>query len=137
MIQSLDAVVVVLIVCAGMLAFIVLYNLTNINVTERQREIATIKVLGFYDKEVNAYIYRETVLLTILGCAVGLVLGVFMHSFVIQTAEVDMVMFGRRLHPASFVWSAVLTMLFSVFVNLVMYKKMQKISMVESLKSVD
>lgn len=76
MIQSLDAVVVVLIVCAGMLAFIVLYNLTNINVTERQREIATIKVLGFYDKEVNAYIYRETVLLTILGCASGLVLGV-------------------------------------------------------------
>lgn len=137
MIQSLDAVVVVLIVCAGMLAFIVLYNLTNINVTERQREIATIKVLGFYDKEVNAYIYRETVLLTILGCAVGLVLGIFMHSFVIQTAEVDMVMFGRLLHPASFVWSAVLTMLFSVLVNLVMYKKMQKISMVESLKSVD
>ena len=137
MLQSLDAVVVVLIVCAGMLAFIVLYNLTNINVTERQREIATIKVLGFYDKEVNAYIYRETALLSVLGCAVGLVAGIFMHGFVIQTVEVDMVMFGRLVHPISFVWSAALTMLFSVLVNLVMYKKMQKISMVESLKSVD
>ena len=115
----------------------VLYNLTNINVTERQRELATIKVLGFRDGEVAGYIYRETSLLTLLGCGIGLLFGIVMHSFVIQTVEIDMVMFGRTIQPMSFVWSALLTLLFAVIVDLVMYPKLKKIDMVESLKSVD
>ena len=137
MLQSMNYVVLILIFCAGMLAFIVLYNLTNINVTERQREIATIKVLGFYDREVSMYVYRETIMLTLLGCLVGLLLGIVLHIFVINTVEVDMVMFGRTIKPLSYVWSFLLTMLFSVLVNLVMERKLRKISMVESLKSVD
>lgn len=137
MIQSLNLVVMVLIISAGMLAFIVLYNLTNINITERQREIATIKVLGFHPGEVGAYIYRETLALTFIGCAIGLVFGIFMHRFVTTTVEVDMVMFGRTVHAIHFLWSAIVTILFSVFVNFVMYFKLKKINMVESLKSVD
>ena len=133
----MNYVVLVLIFCAGMLAFIVLYNLTNINVTERQREIATIKVLGFYDPEVSMYVYRETLMLTLLGCVAGLLLGIVLHIFVIDTVEVDMVMFGRVIKPLSYVWSFLLTMAFSVLVNLVMERKLRKISMVESLKSVD
>ena len=105
--------------------------------TERQREIATIKVLGFYDPEVSMYVYRETMMLTLLGCAVGLLLGIVLHIFVIDTVEVDMVMFGRVIKPLSYVWSFLLTMVFSVLVNLVMERKLRKISMVESLKSVD
>ena len=137
MLQSMNYVVLILIFCAGMLAFIVLYNLTNINITERQREIATIKVLGFYDREVSMYVYRETLMLTLLGCLAGLLLGIVLHIFVINTVEVDMVMFGRTIKPLSYVWSFLLTMLFSVLVNLVMERKLRKISMVESLKSVD
>lgn len=137
LVESLNSIILVIIFCAGALAFVVLYNLTNINVTERQRELATIKVLGFRDGEVAGYIYRETSLLTILGCAVGLAFGVLMHSFVIQTVEVDMVMFGRTVEPLSFVYSALLTLLFAVIVDLVMYPKLKKIDMVESLKSVD
>ena len=137
MLQSMNYVVLILIFCAGMLAFIVLYNLTNINITERQREIATIKVLGFYDREVSMYVYRETLMLTLLGCLAGLLLGIVLHIFVINTVEVDMVMFGRSIKPLSYVWSFLLTMLFSVLVNLVMERKLRKISMVESLKSVD
>lgn len=137
MLDSLNSVIVVIIVAAGLLAFIVLYNLTNINITERKREIATIKVLGFYDGEVNAYVYRETAALTVLGCLCGLVLGIFMHRFVIQTVEVDMVMFSRTIHAMSFVYAALLTLVFSVIVNVVMNKKLKQISMVESLKSVD
>ena len=134
-ISSINFIVVVLIVSAGLLAFIVLYNLTNINIAERQNEIATIKVLGFYDREVSAYVYRETILLTLIGTAVGLVLGIFLHQFVIRTAEIDMVMFGRSIYPLSYVWSALLTILFGVFVNLVMYRKLKKVDMVESLKA--
>lgn len=137
MIQSMNMIVLVLIISAGMLAFIVLYNLTNINVTERQRELATIKVLGFYDKEVSAYIFRETALLTLIGCALGLGLGVLLNLFVVETAEVDMIMFGRIIKPLSYVWSAAFTLLFGVIVNLVMYRKLKRIDMVESLKSVD
>lgn len=137
LVESLNSIILVIIFCAGALAFVVLYNLTNINVTERQRELATIKVLGFRDGEVAGYIYRETSLLTILGCAAGLAFGVLMHSFVIQTVEVDMVMFGRTVEPLSFVYSALLTLLFAVIVDLVMYPKLKKIDMVESLKSVD
>lgn len=137
MISSLNYVVLVLIVSAGLLAFVVLYNLTNINVNERIREIATLKVLGFYDKEVSAYIYRENVILTILGTGVGLILGIFLSQFVINTAEMDIVMFGREIKAWSYILSAVLTLLFAVFVNLVMHFKLKKVKMVESLKSVE
>ena len=137
LVESLNSIILVIIFCAGALAFVVLYNLTNINVTERQRELATIKVLGFRDGEVAGYIYRETSLLTLLGCAAGLGFGVLMHAFVIQTVEVDMVMFGRTVEPLSFVWSALLTLLFAVIVDFVMFPKLKRIDMVESLKSVD
>ena len=135
MIASVGLIVIVLVVAAAALAFIVLYNLTNINITERQREIATLKVLGFTPREVDAYIFRETILLTVLGCLLGLVLGIFMEGFVVVTAEVDQVMFGRDIHAASFVIAFVLTMLFSVLVALAMRRKLSKIDMVESLKS--
>ena len=134
-IQGIHAIVLVIIVCAGALAFVVLYNLTNINISERVKEIATIKVLGFYDTEVSAYIYRENAVLTLLGTAVGLVLGIFLHQFVVRTAEIDMVMFGRAVFPLSYVWSALLTVFFSVLVNLVMHRRLKKISMVESMKA--
>lgn len=137
MLASLNLVVIVLIISAGLLAFIVLYNLTNINITERQRELATIKVLGFRPMEVGAYIFKETTMLTLLGCAAGLAGGIGMHRFVVATAEVDMVMFGRGLHGIHFVWAIVATLIFSAFVDFVMYFKLKKISMVESLKSVE
>lgn len=137
MISSLNYVVLVIIVCAGLLAFVVLYNLTNINISERQREIATIKVLGFYKMETAMYIYRETILLTLLGCLFGLGFGVILHIFVIQTVEVDLVMFGRTIAPLSYGIAAALTFVFSFLVNVVMYRKLTGISMVESLKSVD
>ena len=137
MISSLNYVVLVIIVCAGLLAFVVLYNLTNINISERQREIATIKVLGFYKMETAMYIYRETILLTLLGCLFGLGFGVILHMFVIQTVEVDLVMFGRTIAPLSYGIAAALTFVFSFLVNVVMYRKLTGISMVESLKSVD
>ena len=134
-IDNINYIVVVLIIAAGALAFVVLYNLTNINITERAKELATIKVLGFFDGEVAAYIYRETSILTLIGTGCGLLFGIALHTFVIRTAEVDMVMFGRSIFPLSFVWSALLTILFSLLVNLVMYRKLKSISMVESLKA--
>ena len=137
MLKSVDAVVVILVVAAALLAFVVLYNLTNINITERQREIATLKVLGFTPNEVNAYIYRETILLSMIGALVGLVLGIFMEGFVVTTAEVDMVMFGRQIHALSFLIAFALTMVFSVFVSFAARFKLKKIDMVESLKSVE
>ena len=135
MLKSVDSVVVVLVVAAALLAFVVLYNLTNINITERIREIATLKVLGFTPHEVNAYIYRETLLLAVIGAAFGLVLGVVMEGYVITTAEVDQVMFGRDIHVASFVIAFVLTMVFSIVVTLAMRGKLRRVDMVESLKS--
>ena len=137
MLKSVDSVVVVLVVAAALLAFVVLYNLTNINITERVREIATLKVLGFTPHEVNAYIYRETMLLSLIGAFVGLFLGMAMEGDVVITAEVDQVMFGREIHALSFVIAFALTMLFSVIVTLAMKFKLKKIDMVESLKSVD
>lgn len=135
MLSSVNMIVVVLVVAAASLAFIVLYNLTNINITERMREIATLKVLGFTPREMNAYIFRETFLLAIIGCAVGLVLGVWMEGFVVVTAEVDQVMFGREIHAASFAIAFALTMVFTFLVMLAMRGKLHRISMVESLKS--
>ncbi|GLG91251.1 FtsX-like permease family protein [Sellimonas catena] len=137
MLQSLNLVIVVLIVSAGLLAFVVLYNLNNINITERRRELATLKVLGFYDTEVSSYVYRENIMLTIFSIAVGIVLGALLHRFVITTVEVDAVMFGRVVKWQSYLYSALFTTAFSLFVNWVMYYKLKKIDMVESLKSVE
>lgn len=134
-ISNIDYIVIVLIISAGLLAFVVLYNLTNINITERQKEIATIKVLGFHNREVSAYVYRETLLLSLIGTAAGLVFGIFLHAFVVKTAEVDMVMFGRTIKWTSYIFAAVLTMLFSALVNLVMYRKLKAVDMVESMKA--
>lgn len=137
MLQSLDIVIVVLIISAGMLAFVVLYNLNNINITERKRELATLKVLGFYDKEVTEYVYRENILLTLIGSVFGMLLGKILHRFIIVTVEIDSVMFGRNINTISFVYAFLLTVIFSLFVNGVMYFKLKKINMVESLKSVE
>lgn len=137
MLGSLGAVIWVLIISAGMLAFVVLYNLNNINITERQRELATLKVLGFYDGEVSQYVFRENILLSFIGILAGAVFGIFLHRYVITTVEVDAVMFGRNIKPMSFVYSGIITFGFSMFVNMVMHFKLKKINMVESLKSVE
>lgn len=137
MLGSLGTVIVVLIISAGMLAFVVLYNLNNINITERQRELATLKVLGFYDNEVSAYVYRENVILTFIGVLAGAVFGIFLHRYIILTVEVDAVMFGRNIKPLSFLYSGLLTVGFSMIVNLFMHQKLKQIDMVESLKSVE
>ena len=137
MLGSLGAVIWVLIISAGMLAFVVLYNLNNINITERQRELATLKVLGFYDGEVSQYVFRENILLSFIGILAGAVFGIFLHRYVITTVEVDAVMFGRNIKPISFVYSGLITFGFSMFVNMVMHFKLKKIDMVESLKSVE
>lgn len=138
--QSMDTfgiVVVVLIVSAGLLAFVVMYNLTSININERQREIATIKVLGFYDGEVASYIYRENILLSIIGTVVGLFFGVFMTNYVLTTAEPDTILFPGIISPLDFTVAAVLTLIFAGIVNLVMYKTLKDIDMIESLKSAE
>ena len=137
MLGSLNMVILVIIAAAGLLAFVVMYNLTNINITERIREIATLKVLGFYDGEVDSYIFRENIILSLFGTAVGLVLGIFLANFVITTAEVDLVMFGRNIYPLSYVLAAIVTMLFSAMVTLVMHKRLKNVDMIESLKSVE
>lgn len=137
MLGSLNIVLVVLVISAGLLAFVVLYNLNNINITERKRELATLKVLGFYPGEVAAYVYRENVILTILGAFAGMVFGKFLHQFVIVTVEIDSAMFGRNIDFSSFVYGFLITIGFSVLVNGVMYFKLKKIDMVESLKSVE
>lgn len=137
MLGALDQVMIVLIVVAGMLSFVVLYNLNNININERRRELATLKVLGFYDMEVATYVYRENILLTILGAIAGCGIGKFLHLFTIKTVEVDAAMFGREISLTSYVICALITCGFSMFVNWIMYFKLQKINMVESLKSVE
>lgn len=137
MLRSLNLVIVVLIISAGMLAFVVLYNLNTVNIAERKRELATLKVLGFYNMEVAEYVYRENLLLTFLGAVVGVVLGKFLHLFIIETVEVDSAMFGRNINPPSFVYSLILTVVFSLMINGVMYFKLRKIDMVESLKSIE
>ncbi len=135
MLNSIDAVVVLIIVCAAGLAFVVLYNLSNINVAERVKEIATIKVLGFYDREVDSYINRESYALTGIGIFFGIFGGIALHKFVITTVEVDAVMFGRSLRPVSFLYAVLLTLLFSIIVSLVIGRSLKKVSMVESMKA--
>lgn len=137
MLNSLNLVVLVMITCAAALAFVVLYNLTNINIAERVREIATFKVLGFNNRETSSFIYKENIVLTLLGIIVGLVLGIFLTSFIVQTVEIDNIMFGREIHPTSFIYAAGFTMLFSLLVNAVMSFKIKAVNMVESLKSVE
>lgn len=135
--NSLNAIVWLLIICAGALALVVLYNLANINITERVREIATIKVLGFYDGETSAYIYRENIISAVIGIIIGWAVGIVLHRFVVMTAEVDIVMFDRSVVWWSFLFSALLTMAFTSIINIVLHFKLKGISMVESLKSVE
>ena len=137
MTSSLDTVVIILIVSAALLAFVVLYNLTTINISERYREIATIKVLGFDDFKVSKYIYRENVMLTLIGSLFGLILGKALFLFIIVTAEMDEMMFGREIYGSSYIIAVILTFVFAMLVNVMMHFKLQKIEMVESLKSVE
>lgn len=136
-VKALNSVVIVLIVCAGLLAFVVMYNLTNINIGERIREIATIKVLGFYNREVAMYVYRENLLLSLIGALVGLLLGIALHIFIISSIEQDGIMFGYEIEPISYIYAFLITLGFSFLVNVVMYKRLKNIPMVESLKSVE
>ena len=135
--NSLNIVTLILMTAAGMLAFIVLYNLNNINITERRRELATIKVLGFYDLEVAEYVYRENILLTIIGALVGAVFGKYLHAYIITSVETEVLMFIRRADFSSYIYAIIITFSFSIFVNWLMYYRLKKIDMVESLKSVE
>lgn len=137
MMSSLNYIVILIIVCAAGLAFIVIYNLTNINITERIREIATIKVLGFSRREASAYVLRENLALTAIGALVGLGLGVLLHSFVMSQIVIDLVSFRVRILPLSFMYSIALTFMFNLLVNIFMELKLERINMAESLKSVD
>lgn len=136
-ISSLNYVILVLIISAGALSFIVLYNLTNVNISERIREIATIKVLGFYDNEVSIYVFRENIILTVIGAALGLFLGIGLHRFIIVNIDLENIMFGRNIKLISFVYAFLITNIFAVFVDFVMKNKLKKIPMVESLKSIE
>lgn len=135
--SSLNYVVVILIVSAGLLAFVVLYNLANVNISERIRELATIKVLGFYDKEVYNYISRETVLLTIIGIALGLVAGYFLNYYIIRTCEINMLRFAKVINPLSYLYAILITVAFTLIVNVITYFALKKIDMISSLKSVE
>ena len=137
MMSSLNYIVVVVIICAGALAFIVLYNLTNINITERIREIATIKVLGFYPSEVASYVFRENFFLTAIGGGIGLLLGKLLHWFVMEQINIDMVCFKAIVQPSDYLYSFALTFLFACIVNAAMFKKLDEINMAESLKSIE
>lgn len=135
--ERIDFVVVIVILSAAALAMVVLYNLSNINITERIRELATIRVLGFYDREVSAYVNRENVVLTIVGIALGILGGHFLHVWLVKSVEIDLMMFGRETDPMAYLWSALLTAAFSGAVSLIAHRKMKKIDMVESLKSAE
>lgn len=136
-IKNLNFIIVLMVVSAAILAFVVLYNLNNINITERRRELATFKLLGFYDNELASYVYRENVVLTIFGIILGIVLGIILHKFVMITVETDVYMFGRELAFSSIIIATIMTVVFTVIVNAIMYFSLKKIDMVESLKSVE
>lgn len=135
--DSLNAIVWVLIISAAALAFVVLYNLSNTNISERIREIATIKVLGFYDKEVSSYIYRESTILTAIGIILGLVVGYFLEGYVIKTCEVDLIMFSADIKPISYFYAVAITILCTIIVNIFIHFSLKKVDMIESLKSVE
>ena len=137
MMESLRYIVVVVVVCAAALAFIVLYNLTNINITEREREIATIKVLGFYDSETNRYVFRENIILTVLGALVGLPMGKALHAYVMSQIRIDLMCFDVRVAPGSYLLSAALTLAFGLLVNLALRRKIRAIDMAQALKSIE
>ena len=137
MMKSLDYIIALVMACAGALAFIVLYNLTNINITERIREIATIKVLGFYPGETNAYVFRENFVLTAISALVGIPVGKWFHSFVMDQIKVDLLSFDIHIEPASYLMAVALTFLFALIVNFAMYFRLEKINMAESLKSIE
>ena len=137
MLKGLDIIIVVIVAAAGGLAFVVLYNLNTINIGERIRELATLKVLGFYDGEVSSYVFRENVILTVIGILCGYIGGNFLHKFVIDTIEVDMVMFGREIYGSSYLYATLITLLFAVIINCSMHFKLKKIDMTTSLKSVE
>uniref|UniRef100_UPI0031334C8F ABC transporter permease n=1 Tax=Levilactobacillus sp. HBUAS70063 TaxID=3109359 RepID=UPI0031334C8F len=137
MLDTMDLVVVIFVVAAGALALVVLYNLTNINVSERIRELSTIKVLGFYDGEVTMYIFRENLILTVMGILLGCFMGDWLHRYILNTAETDSLMFSPGIHPLSYVYSALLTLAFSLLVMWLMHRKLKRINMLDALKSVD
>ena len=137
MLTSLDKVVLILIILASLLSFVVLYNLSSINVQERERELATLKVLGFYDKEVDSYITKENYILTFIGIAIGLFIGVYLSRFVISTVEIEKATFMKDVKLMSHIYSATLTILFTISVNYITHFALQKINMIESLKSVE
>jgi putative ABC transport system permease protein len=137
LLSNIKFIVFVLIIAAGALAVIVLYNLTNININERRKELSTLKVLGYHSEEIAAYVYRETTILSIIGTFTGLFFGAALHKFVVKTVEASNLMMGRNISTMSYVWSAVITMIFTLFVNLILYKKLKNIEMVESMKAID
>ena len=137
MLNTMNYVVIILIVASALLAFVVLYNLANINIAERQREIATLKVLGFYDKEVDNYINKENIIFTIIAIVIGLVLGTFLTSGIISSIEIDSLRFMKNILPISYVYSAGITLVFSIIVNFIIHFVLKKIDMIESLKSVE
>ena len=137
MISSIKMIVIVLVLSAALLAFVVLYNLSNVNISERMREIATIKVLGFNEKEVNAYVNRETIILALIGSLTGLLLGIYLHDLIMALAELDTIRFGRTIFWQSYAYSVALTMIFTLIVNWIMKFRLRKIQMVESLKAVE
>jgi putative ABC transport system permease protein len=137
LLSNIKFIVFVLIIAAGALAVIVLYNLTNININERRKELSTLKVLGYHSEEIAAYVYRETTILSIIGTFAGLFFGAALHKFVVKTVEASNLMMGRNISLMSYVWSAVITMIFTLFVNLILYKKLKNIEMVESMKAID
>lgn len=136
-INSINSVVLILIVSAGALAFVVIYNLTNININERKRELATIKLLGFYNNELASYIYRENIILTVIGSLAGIAFGILLDNYVISAAETNVMMFLKTIKPVYFMYSVILTISFSVIVNLAMYRRFDRIDMIESLKSAE
>ena len=137
MLSSLDSVVVILIVSSALLAFVVLYNLSTINISERKREIATLKVLGFYDSEVDSYITKENIILTVIGLAIGLFLGSYLSHFIISTCETENLLFVRQVNFMSYVYSSIITVSFTIIVNIVTHFSLKKIHMIESLKGVE
>ena len=137
MLNTMNYVVVILIVASALLAFVVLYSLANINIAERQREIATLKVLGFYDREVDNYINKENIIFTILGVIIGLVFGTFLTTGIILSIEIDSLRFMQNITILSYIYSAIITIAFSIIVNFIIHFVLKKINMIESLKSVE
>ena len=137
MLKSLNSVVLILIVLSGALSFVVLYNLSYINISERKREIATLKVLGFTDKEVDDYIVKETIILTIMGIVFGLIFGIFLTNVIVNTVEIEIVRFIHHINLSSYLITAFMIMLFTIIVSIIIHYALKKIDMIESLKSVE